>query len=534
MTEFFRKAPFVRLLIPFIAGILVGFSLDVSPLITMAVMLITFFFAFGFIFLNKISRNFKYQWLAGVPIELFLLFAGLFLASHQMDSLTKQVFPANKKLYVKCLLNDFPEEKAKSYKCVVQMYSFVHGDSVVSCRNKMILYFQKGEEVKTLQAGDVIGAYLYPNIITNMSSAKGGFDYASYLLKKGIRYSAYVKNGDWQVVERDQLFILNKWAIECREGLLSLFRSVGFKGRELGVLSALTIGYKIDLDQETLQAYSASGAMHILAVSGMHVGLIYIVLSWLLTFLRRVRFGNVIKAVLLVSMVWYYAFLTGLSPSVLRASVMITFLGLGQLTNRRVNTYNSLAIAAFVLLLINPVDLLDVGFQLSFLAVLGIIALYPVINNWVGSSYAVNQIWSLVAVSMSAQLATFPLSLYYFHQFPNYFLISNLVIVPLATLVIYGSICLLVLSAVKLLLVPFGLVLYYMVWFLNEIALWIERLPLSVWHNIDLNVYQLLVWYALTLFVILYFMRKKALYFISTLSCVIVLLWLDIGNILFN
>jgi competence protein ComEC len=343
-----------------------------------------------------------------------------------------------------------------------------------------------------------------------------------------------VKDGAWQVIERDKLFVVDKWAIQCREALLKLFRDIGFKGRELGVLSALTIGYKIDLDQETLQAYSASGATHILAVSGMHVGLIYVVLTWVFSFLQRVRFGNVIKAVLLILMVWYYAFLTGLSPSVLRASVMITFLGLGQIAQQKLNVYNSLAIAAFVLLLINPVDLMDVGFQLSFLAVLGIVSLYPVINNWVASNIVVNQIWSLVAVSISAQLATFPLSLYYFHQFPNYFLLSNLVVVPLATLVIYGSIVLLVLSGFKLLLAPFGIVLYYMVWFLNEIVLWIERLPFSTWSNINLNVYQTLAWYVVTLFVILYFMRKKAAYLIATLSCAVLLLWLDIGKVMFN
>lgn len=533
MTEFLRKAPFVRLLFPFIAGMLVGFSFEVSPTMGLVSVFITFLLAFGLIFLNKISHNYNYQWVMGVSIHLFLMVAGIFLARNQMNSLTKQFIP-EKKLFVTCSLTDLPEEKAKSYKCVVRMRYYKHGDSVVSFRNKMILYFQKAEAVKVLKPGDVIGAYLYPNIIVNDSLAKGGFDYASYLLKKGIRYTAYVKNGSWQIIERDQLFFLSKWAIQCREALLNLFRDAGFKGRELGVLSSLTIGYKIDLDKDTLQAYSASGAMHILAVSGMHVCLIYVVLTWVFAFLGRVRFGNVIKAVLLVLMVWYYAFLTGLSPSVLRASVMITFVGLGQLAQRKLNIYNSLAIAAFVLLLINPVDLMDVGFQLSFLAVLGIASLYPVINNWVASNVVVNQIWSLVAVSISAQLATFPLSLYYFHQFPNYFLLSNLVVVPLATLVIYGSIVLLVLSGLKLLLAPLGFALYYMVWFLNEIVLWIERLPFSTLSNIHLNIYELLAWYAVTLFIVLYFMRKRAAFLIATLSSVLLLLWLDIGNIVFN
>jgi competence protein ComEC len=532
MTEFFRKAPFVRLLLPFLAGMVVGFSFGVNQFCALVFLIITFLLAFGLVILNKISKDLKYQWLVGVAIHLFLVVAGLFIAKHEMDRLTHQFIPSNR-LLITCMLKDYPEEKLNSYKCIAQTYYYKQGDTVIAFRNKVVLYFSKGEDVKKLRPGDVISTFVYPNRIVQAERLKGEFDYAAYMLKHGICYTAYVKDKSWQVIDRDQLFFLYKWAIHSRESLLKIYRNIGFTGREFGVLSALTIGYKLGLDDDIKQAYSAAGTMHVLAVSGMHVGLIYVVLMWAFSFLGRIKFGSVIKVLMIVLIVWYYAFLTGLSPSVLRASVMITCIGLGQLTRRKLSVYNSLAIAAFLLLLIQPTDLMDVGFQLSFLAVLGIVSLFPVINSWVVSHGWINKIWSLAAVSLSAQLATFPLSLYYFHQFPNYFLLANLIVVPLATLGIYGSIILIILSEIKLLLAFVGPLLYGIVFSLNETVCRIERLPFSTTKGITITGYHVVMWYVLIVFAILYMVRKKGTYLMISLSSVLCLLWLDIGLFLF-
>jgi competence protein ComEC len=531
MTEFLRKAPFVRLILPFIVGLILGFNFQLVHFIILWFVYITFILAFGFVMLRKISGNYKCQQFYGFIINLFLIGSGAFMAQYQVNRYSNQYLPTDKKIEITCLLADYPEERANSYKCIVKVYHYTANNFLISFDHKVMLYFQKSKTIEALKAGDIVRAKSWIAEIRKKINPSPGFDYGAYMVKQGIVYQGYTDSLSWKIIERDQLNVINKLAIQCREKLLDTYRNVGFTGRELGVISALTIGYKADLDADIKQAYTAAGAMHILAVSGMHVGLIYIVLGWILQFLKRIKKGKIMKGIVVIVMVWFYTLLAGLSPSVMRASVMITFLSFGQMADRKLNVYNSLALAAFLLLAINPYDLMDVGFQLSFLAVIGIVALYPLINNWVSSHKIVNEIWSLVAVSLAAQLATFPLSLYYFHQFPNYFIVANLIVVPLATLVIYGSIGLLFLYTVQFFWVLFSKVLYFGVYFLNAFVFRIENLPFSMASNININIYELLLWYFLVVVFILFLVQKKAGYLLCCCVGILGLIWLGIGRI---
>lgn len=251
--------------------------------------------------------------------------------------------------------------------------------------------------------------------------------------------------------------------------------------------STLILGYRADLSKETLAAYSKTGTIHALSVSGMHVGIIYIMLNWCLSFLDRNKLGKISKTLIICSLIWYYSLLTGFSPSVLRSAIMITIFIIAKQINRGNNSYNVLAFTAFILLVFNPFLIWDVGFQLSFLAVFGLVYFQPKIYKWFyfKPKWA-DQLWSTIAMSLAAQLATLPLSVYYFHQFPIYFVISNLFILIPITLLMYSGIAILVLRIYFV-----APAFEWLINFTNDGLKWIAKLPYAGITEIWLDQWQL-------------------------------------------
>ena len=263
-----------------------------------------------------------------------------------------------------------------------------------------------------------------------------------------------------------------------REKMKDILLKTGMQLEERAVVNALLLGDKRELDPELRQGYANTGAMHILAVSGMHVGIIYLFLEFLLSFLKKWRHGIRIQSVILLLMIWLYALITGLSPSVFRAAIMISFIIVARATHRYTQMFNTLALSMLFILLFNPALLYGVGFQLSYLAVLGIMVLYkPIkrvipVTNWAG-----DKLWSLAAVSLAAQTGTFPLVLHVFQQFPNYFLLTNLLIAPLASLIMYTGIGVLAGSFVPWIFEGVSWLLNLLVWILNQVIHFIDQLP---------------------------------------------------------
>jgi competence protein ComEC len=256
----------------------------------------------------------------------------------------------------------------------------------------------------------------------------------------------------------------------------------------------LLIGYTDKIDPELIKEYSGTGAIHILSVSGMHVGLIFIVCNFFLFFLDRFKHGKFLKAFLLLTLVWFYALLTGLSPCVLRAAAMFSFIIVGKAFRQEPNIYNTIAASVMFLLMFNPYFITDVGFQLSYLAVIGIVAIYPLIFKlWLPKYSFIEKVWSLIAVSLAAQLVTFPLALFYFGQFPNYFLITNLVAVPLSTIIIYAGIAVVATSFFPLLSGLLSKLLIILVKLLNGSIHTIESLPFSVSKGAFISSFELLL-----------------------------------------
>ncbi|GAC1588744.1 MAG: ComEC/Rec2 family competence protein [Hymenobacter sp.] len=348
----------------------------------------------------------------------------------------------------------------------------------------------------------------------------GEFDYRRYLECRQVYHQQYIHPDQYRVLRQEPpnvLVAISMWAAGQLDGV---FRQYIRARREYAIASALVLGIKDEVDLATKQAYTATGTTHIMAVSGLQVGLLFAAMSWVLRgLLGRVRGFRLWSALVGLAVIWSYAFLTGLSASVLRATVMFTFVILGRAFGRQETIFNTLAVAAFALLVWNPFLVADVGFQLSFLAVLSIMYLQPRIARWFGveayfyarrrpwqapavqwawrgSGWLLDKVWQATALSLAAQVATFGLGLFYFHQFPLSFLFSNLVAVPISSAAVYVGLVLLGLkggAAGLATLLPVGAAEWldllprfvakmfeHLVWAFNEYIFWVSRV-LSGW-----------------------------------------------------
>lgn len=270
------------------------------------------------------------------------------------------------------------------------------------------------------------------------------FDYKRYLMRKGICHTAFLHKDDYITLEEGGGVLLR-----LRERVYGTLQDSPLTPQQRGIAEALVLGYDSDVDPETQRLFRNAGIMHLLCVSGLHVGIVATLLAsllfWVVPFGRWYRHA---KGAAQVLGIWFFALFTGLAPSTVRASVMFTFVVAGRLTFRLNGSLNNLAAAALCILMAQPGQLFDIGFQLSFSTVLGIVLFLPkLVALWHPRWKLLRTVWHLTCLSVTAQMACAPLILFYFHQFPPYFLIANLLIVPLAG-VILGSCLLLVLTAV--------------------------------------------------------------------------------------
>lgn len=362
------------------------------------------------------------------------------------------------------VLTDYPVARQHSWRCEA---------------GHVYVYLQADETDTLPQIGDTLQVrtrWQRPGML-------GAFDYGKYLRRQGIYATGYASRNDWIVVGKGHVAWYNMRQVQHR--LVERFRELGISGDELGTLSALSLGYRENLDSDLKESFSKAGAMHVLAVSGLHTGILFMVLLALLTGFGRwkplyaERSKRVILAIVLIAVMWCYAALTGWSPSVVRSVIMVTVAEVGYMLYERGNTLNTVAAAAVLILLCRPNDLFSVGFQLSFAAVTAIVVLNPILGKSVGTprNRVLNYVVQLTITSFSAQLGTLPLTLHYFSQTSNYFLITNLIVLPLATVVMVGAVAVLTIGWIPLVGVGVSWLLSWVVWLMNTSVAWVEHLP---------------------------------------------------------
>ncbi|MBA7562790.1 hypothetical protein ES708_04443 [subsurface metagenome] len=355
------------------------------------------------------------------------------------------------------------------------------------------------------------------------------FNYKKYMHRHRVFKQIFLETESWEKIGENKGSPLLLAGVKMQNHLFQKYREYGMKDDVLEVAGALTLGLREKLGDEIKQSYRVSGAVHILAISGLHVGILYVVLFYSLSFLKKTRYGKIVMVLVILCALWFFALLTGLSPSVLRASTMFSFVLIGQSLRRYSNVYNSLAISAFILLFINPSLIFNVGFQLSYCAVLGIVILQPRLHNLMRSRFwLVDKISGLVAVSIAAQLATFPLSLYYFHQFPVYFWLTNIIVIPLTILILYFGFLFFLFSVQPLVAGFIGKAQALLISGMNVSVETIRELPLSIIDGINISEAESIILYCIVIFTSLLFIRKKGAFFLPVLGSVFLLLSINL------
>ncbi|AKQ45996.1 hypothetical protein TH63_10620 [Rufibacter radiotolerans] len=386
-------------------------------------------------------------------------------------------------------------------------------------KGQIALFFPHSPQADALQYGRqllVAGALAPPAAPANPYQ----FDYRRYLTLKHIQWQAYLPEATWQAVGYAPPSLVVAWSLQVRKQLERAFKAVIDSPREGAIAQALVLGVQDDLDAALRNAFARTGTMHVLAVSGLHVGLLYGVLLFFLKRFRRGKTSGLVVVLVILGIIWFYAFVTGMSTSVLRSVGMFTLVEVGKLFRRKASVLNTLAVVAVVLLLYDPFFLFDVGFQLSFLAVAGIVLLQPLfLKLWRPEVKLVRWIWELLAISIAAQMATFPLSLYYFHQFPVYFWLANLVAVPLTSLGLYLGIGFMLVFWVPYLGAQVGWCLKWTLWGLNELLLWLEAWPHAVMDGFVISPGQVLALYLLMGCGVMFLVRKKLAWLASSVLC---------------
>lgn len=516
--KIWHQYPFIRLIIPFITGISMAIYIDQPVHIPWYVLMVIFISYFFVILLVKKKIYYGYRWIPGVLIYLFLLLIGYeltILRTPRFDS-TNIVHIADKSSFFLIRVTEPVSERQHSFKIVAKSIGFKDSLQWKSCSGKLLLYFEKDSSVKHIEYGDDLIIYSQVNEV-NPPMNPGEFNYRRYLSNRGIYNQAYVKSASWEILTANNGNSLKTIGLKMRAKFLRILEKNNIKGREFAVASAILLGSDDYLEADQQKEFAGAGAMHILCVSGLHVGIIYLILNSMLLFLDKRKGGRVLKVFLLLSLIWFYALITGFSPSVLRASTMFSFVIIGGLLKRHINIYNSLAASAFFLLIIDPYMITEVGFQLSYIAVFGIVWLYrPVYQLMVPDNWLLKKIWQISVVSFAATLATFPLSIYYFHQFPNLFLITNLIAIPSAMLIIYTGILVLLTSFIPVISALFAKLLVYIIWILNFSVKFIEGLSFSTVRGIYINEPEL-IFIILLIISLGYFLleRKKNYLFVS-------------------
>ena len=298
--------------------------------------------------------------------------------------------------------------------------------------------------------------------------------------------------------------------IEKMRSHLTAVINQNFNRESAALLNTLLLGKRSDLDENIYQQYVDAGAVHILAISGLHVGIITAILLLLLQKMPNLGFYRPLRYFILLAGLWTFALIAGASPSVLRATIMFSFVGLGTLIRRKQGRFDALMLSMLFLLLINPYYLYDVGFQLSYAAVFSIMKFYPVMRKWwLPKNKYIRWIWSLFLVGLSAQIVVFPISLYYFHQFPILFFVSNLVVVPLLQPILIGGIIALCLGGLDILPYPIIFVLEKLITLMNILVAFIAHQEMFIIRNIPFTTPLLLSSLVIVLVLIIFVHYRK-------------------------
>jgi competence protein ComEC len=517
-----KHVPLLKYLIFFIAGILLEVNTEIPFL---SFYFVSALFLVGVILLHYVLKKKTSIRLLRLSSILLLLLVSVLSFSiskfknHQNSNIHFSKFPNYASLLGKVISK--PQEKPNSLAFEFALQQIKVEGSWKPCIGKIQIYGEIDSKSRALDYGDVL------IINYKFSSIEGPrnpnqFNFKRYNKYKNIFNSGYLPASNWVRIAQNKGNRVIEFGYKVQHQLLQHFKRY-FKNESVkGLAQAVVFGYKEDLNKDWMKSFSQSGTIHVLAVSGLHVGIIFILLSTILRLSKSTGRVLIFKSVLIIIVLFGYSLVTGFSPSVTRSGLMFSLLLIGKAFSKRAVTFNTLSFACIILLLISPNDLFNLGFQFSFLAVLGIL-LYaePIQKRLTSSSWLLNKITTLLSVSLAAQITTFPLALYYFNQFPNLFLVSNLIVIPYITMVLYAGVAFITLGLISEAFAGFisHLISGY-IEFIIIVVSTVQKLPFALTDNVHLSLTQLFLLYGIVITTSLAFYFRKVQYLFSVVILV--------------
>lgn len=480
-----HRYPFFRLLGPLIVGIYCSDELifqGQSGWVASCVFPL-FCSSLGILILSSFQKRYSRRWIFGVVLFLFCFVLGFMRMNRQMQAV-EFAFGSEETTYRMFLVEE-PQIKERNVFCRVLLTERIDSSyRKTTLNHKAIVYLSRDSLSECLGCGDELIAYTGFSTPANNGNPDE-FDYARFLLRHQVSAIGNVHTGKWRRISQDAVHSFRQKAFDCRERVLAIYRHLGFQGDDFAVLSALTVGYKEGLSEEIRESFSVSGSSHVLALSGLHIGFLYALLWFCLRWLPgRWRAMAVLRTLLIIAFLWGFAFFTGLSASVVRSVFMFSLFALSGLSRRKNFSLNTLFAVAFFMLLCRPVWLFDVGFQLSFCAVTAILLLQPRIYRWFPGVHSRigHYLCSLMSVSIAAQIGTAPLVLLYFSRFSTHFLLTNLLVIPLVSFIMYATVIMLLFTPYFPLQSIIAIGVKWLIGLLNFCIRWVEQFP---WASFD-------------------------------------------------
>lgn len=509
----------VKLSLCLISGILLEFSLDfpLNYCLTLTTLLLILFTILFFVY----KKNFNQNSLFAIVVFLVTISIGSSIYKLHDDKI-KPTHYSNLQIQ-DTLAHQFTiqiKERLKPGKFYEKYIVEVLKIDENEASGKLLLNVSKDTITENFHTDDVIvGITFFKTLIDPFNPYQ--FNYKNFLGKQQIFNQLFVEKDNLILIQLKPISIAG-YAYRIRQFINRKLREHSFSNDQMALINALFLGQRQGIDAEIYQNYSNAGAVHILAISGLHVGIILLILQTLFKPLERLKRGVLIKTLTIVLILWSFAFIAGLSASVTRAVTMFTVFAVAMNLKRPHNVYNTLAISVFLILLFKPSFLFDVGFQLSYLAVLGIVSVQPMLYKLIKrpKNWFVNKYWETLTVTLAAQFGILPLSLFYFHKFPLLFLLSNLVIIPFLGILLGFGLLVIFLSAVnqlpEFIASAFGTTIDWM----NYFVAWVANHENFILKGIPFGILELVAGYVAIVLMILFVKKpdgKKAVTFLISI-----------------
>lgn len=496
--------PLIKITASFVLGILIAHYTKPAFLVSLIAVLLSLLALFCVYFYAKsklVITN-----LFGITALSTALFIGIFTTVSQDPSRNKThyihfISNQNKNCAVVLIIKEKLKTTTVSNRYVAQIISL---DGKATC-GKVLLNLKKSTPLKIdigfkLQAIGTIKKTMPP-------MNPNQFDYGKYLENQHIYGQMYVNSTSVKsspIIEKSVFY----YASLLRNKIIQNLEKNHFHKSELSVVVALILGQQQDISPEIVRDYQYAGAVHVLSVSGLHVGFILLFITFLLKPFPNSRSGALVKLIIVITFLWAFGLLAGFAPSVVRSVTMFSFVAVGMFLRRSVNIYNTIAISALLILLFQPSFLMDVGFQLSYVALFFIVWLQPLLASlWRPKYKLTSYLWDIITVSFAAQIGTFPMSIYYFHQFPGLFFVTNLVILPGMSLILGLGVIVMFLAVFDWIWLPLLKALEWSIWLLNKVIAWVASFEGFVFKDIPLSIYIMWGLYVLIFCVIIWFKK---------------------------